>query len=376
MTTRLSKHQCTTMLLALSLVSSAVAFEDKYEPDNLVKQATEISLSDVQQHTLHTLKDVDWFKLNVQPHLTYEIAVEGVGRDLDVVLEIYNDDGTRLIEEIDVLEKGEGEFTTIKSSSEKVYYIKIRDIAKPLKEGNCRLNMQYELHIKAIGAALPWSVKGIVTDKLSGKPIEGVMVMNHCNRPTFSNSQGEYRLNSCNLPNGTYALTISKPGYKTLSCHFPATGLTLITRHIVLIPTFESYDNQIIAKTDHKLQASKEVYSKGDELEVELPLFLLPEGDCVRYFLAMQYPEPDNRLFFIEHFIRGFNQLREVKSNIIPHWIGVKSGAESLKVIKMSVEDMPLGEYKLYLLRMPGYVEDPFNHLNLGELNVTTFKVE
>ncbi len=106
----------------------------------------------------------------------------------------------------------------------------------------------------------------------------------------------------------------------------------------------------------------------------------LKEDVCVRYFLAMQYPEPDNRLFFIEHFIRDFNQLREVKSNVIPHWIGVKPSNEnkedSLRVIKMLVDDMPRGEYKLYLLRMPGYVEDPFNHLHLGELNVTTFKVE
>jgi len=220
---------------------------------------------------------------------------------------------------------------------------------------------------------LYWKVKGLVIDKLSGNPIEGAIVVDNCNRQDYSDEQGEYHLNACSFPTGIYALTVIKPGYKTLSCHFPTRGLSLITRHLSLIPASESHEIQAITQSGEKLLTSQMLYRQGDQLKVGLPLFPLAEDDCVLYYFGIQYPEPDNRLFIIE----GFNQLVEVKSNVMPHWNGIGYSIQGGQVvIDKSVEDIPLGEYKLYLLRMPGYVEDPFNHLHLGELNVTTFNVE
>ncbi|RKZ50282.1 MAG: hypothetical protein DRR16_22315 [Candidatus Parabeggiatoa sp. nov. 3] len=372
MKTILSKRRYATVFLTLSLVSSAVAFEDIYEPDNQFEQAKEIYPNHPQQHTLHSVKDVDWFKIYAEK-LRYQIAVKRVGSDIDVVFEIYNSEGTLLGEEVDAYSEGEEEFTNWTAPSDGIYYIKIHDMVESLKEGHCRINMQYELHYKLHDetAELPWQIRGVVTDKLSGNSIQGAMVESNCNRQAYSGERGEYRLNSCSFPNGTYALTVTKPGYQTLSCHFPATGLTLITRQLSLIPASRSHEIQPIAKSDHTLQASQ----KEGRFKVALPLFPLPEDECVLYYLAIQYPEPDNRLFII----RDFNQLVEVKSNVMPHWIGVgypNPAKDAQVVIDKPVNEMPRGEYKLYLLRMPGYVEEPLKHLDLGELKVTTFNVE
>jgi hypothetical protein len=366
-----------TLVLALSH-SQAFAFEDIYEDDggdNSFEHATHIRTDDKErhQHTLHSRDDEDWFRVYLEVHGSeggknpYDILLYS-GVDIDVAFELYKSDGSSLINEVNKRFTGGDEFILDWTPpSDGYYYIKVSDTE--LEQANCRKDIQYELRVSNPNAPLYWALEGVVTDVISGKPINGATVNmneNNCNsNPVETEEDGKYLLNySC--VKGTYEITASTPGYKTLTCHIPTSENSKITKNLPLYPDDQSAPIEAISyrNSEDRLLPSQGVYQNGDTLKVDFPVFFLPPDICVLYYLAMGYPNGDLRI------ITGKNEFVELGASV-PHWKGEKE-----VVIEMPVDDMPRGKYQLYLLRMPATIDDPIAHLDKGELNMSNFEVK
>jgi hypothetical protein len=371
-----AKYQLMVSWIFLLMLSQAFAFKDIYEPNDSFEQAIDIFVgSNIrQQYTLHSQEDEDWFRFyaSKDTESPYNIKVDNTGNNIDVAFELYDSDGITLIEEVNQTFEGEEEFLDWKNvPKDGFYYLKIYDSLED-KLDNCRSDIQYELEIRNDGLVVDESVFEIViTEALSGKTIQDAKVR-LCGKEETMKKNKYSLVTTC--PNSTFELTIMAGGYKTLRCHIPISANSEVAKNIALVPNGQSMEIQPIAiNPNDKLVPSKTVYRHGESLHVEFPLFPLPNDVCVLYYLGIQYP--DGKLFII----KDFNDFIELSASI-PHWIGIghENEKEDAQVVidKLVDGSMPTGEYKLYLLRMSGYVVDPVNNLHLGELNMSGFEVK
>ena len=359
------------LILLMLTHQQVVAFSDIFEPDDSVEQANIIVIDDNkrQQHTLHSREDEDWFKFYARSKNSYEITINPVGSHIDVAFELYESDGITLIKEVNKLFKGKKEFLKWSPPSDGIYYVKVSDTA-PESE-NCRLNIQYQLQVSRGIALEPGQVQGIVTDVRSGKPLEGAIVYTNCNDndTSISFEDGNYRLIH-NCPSGLYELTIEAIGYRSLTCHTPIPEIVSIQRDMALLPDGDSYPAltpaQLAFRNGDTLRASQPVYHNGEQVKVDFKLYRLPPYICMRYYVGIAYP--DGRFFIVTEL----NQFEPFDWQVIPLWKGIGN-----TVIDKPIDNnWPRGDYQLYLLRMHASIEEPMNHLDNGELNVTTFRVE
>jgi len=377
------RHRYAKVLwISLLPLSAALAFEDVYEPNDTFEQATDIFVNGNvrQQYTLHRRDDEDWFKFSASlAGNPYQITAYNVGNNINVALELHDSDGT-LLKDNKKCCNGMKKSFNWDVPADGIYYIKVSDIAK--QSDDCRLNIQYELKIipNNLGFGdIP--VEILVTDA-AALPNEKRILGAHvsvCGKKTLPEDEknGEYALQpSC--PNGTVELTVIAGGYKPLTCHLPIIGnVEEISQNVALIPIGQNLPIQPVSiNPNDKLVPSQTLYHNGDQLQVEFPLFRLPENVCVRYYLALQYPEHDGRWFIIKRF----NDLELFNLKTMPHWVGIghenREGDAQVVIDRRVDNSLPRGEYKLYLLRMPGYVDEPINNLHLGELNVSSFRIE
>jgi hypothetical protein len=357
------------LALLLSPQMAALAFPDSYEPDDNQAQATVIVVSAQKppQHTLHSLEDEDWFKFYARADVRYNIVVESVGADIRIQLELYDAKGN-LREKVNGYQGENVLLSRWQAPSDDVYYVKVSDTANPSE--SCRLNIQYQLQVSRGLAPTSGQVQGIITDAHSGKPIEDATVYTNCNEndTSISFADGNYRLIH-NCPIGLYELTAEAVGYRTLTCHTPIPEMVSIQRDIALLPDSDSAlaptPAQLAFRNGDTLRASQPLYHNGEQLKVEFQLYRLPPDICVRYFAGIAYP--DGRFFIITES----NQFEPFDGKSLLHWTGIGNA-----VIDKPADDMPAGDYSLYLLRLPASIEGPIHHLDKGELNVTKFRVE
>jgi hypothetical protein len=361
------------LMLALNY-RVVLAFQDIYEPDETAEQANRILVDDdtLQQHTLHSGEDEDWFKFYGAEGIQYDLLVETVGADINVVLEFYDSDGVTKLERSDDDGKGEKEALSWRTKSEGWYFAKISDkLNNSATSENCRRDIQYQLRLTRSDAPdFDGEVRGKVIDAVSGQPIKDAIVSNSCNKysPEFSFEDGSYSLIS---EDGLCELTAKKaPDYKPLTCHVAIPPIFSIVRNFRLWPTAQNVPapspSQIAFRNGDTLRPSQPVYRNGDNLKVEFDLHELPSYICARYYAGIAYP--DGRFFIITQL----NQFEPFDWVFLPLWAG-----SGFVVIDKSVDDnWPRGDYQLYLLRMPTALEDPINHLDKGELNVGQFRIE
>jgi hypothetical protein len=348
----------------------ALAFPDSYEPDENQEEATIIVVGAQKppQHTLHSPEDEDWFKFYARADVGYNIVAESVGADIRIQIEL-QDTENKLHEQLNGKKGQKVSLPTWYAPADGIYYIKVSDIAKP--SDSCRINIQYQLQVSRGIAPTIGQVQGIVTDAHSGKPIKSAFVYTNCqeNDISISFADGNYRIiHKC--PNGLYELTAEAVGYRTLTCHTPIPEIVLIQRDMALLPNTDSAlaptPAQLAFRNGDTLQPSQPVYHNGDSLKVEFQLMALPPYICARYYVGIAYP--DGRFFILTEL----NQFKPFDWQVIPLWKGIGN-----TVIDKPIDNnWPRGEYQLYLLRMPASIEEPMNHLDNGELNVTTFRVE
>jgi len=351
----------------------AFAFSDSYEPDDEMEQATLVIVGDKisAQHTLHSVEDEDWFKFyaRAKEHVRYNIIASPVGTDIRVKMELYDSQG-QLLKTVNDGYEGENEsISQWRALSDGFYYLKISDSAEPTD--HCRLNIQYQLQISAGIAPIPATVKGFVKDANSKNPLNGAIIYTNCNEynTTISFEEGDYLfIHYC--PAGLYEISAEFVGYQTLTCHIPVPEIATQLRDIALLPNNKNppalSPAQILFRNGDTLQPSKAVYRNGDSLKVEFQLMALPSYICARYYVGIAYP--DGRFFIVTQL----NQFEPFDWQFLPLWKGIGN-----TVIDKPIDNnWPRGDYLLYLLRMPASIEDPVNHLDNGELNVTTFRVE
>ncbi len=149
---------------------------DIYDDDNGAECARVIVPDDVaQEHNFHAPGDVDWVKFYGVAGETYTIKANILGEYVNIILELYNNDGTTLVEVQDnEADSSADEIINWYCTEDNVYYIKIINSDS---NAYCK-GMEYELSIERIVAAptISGSVQGVVKDSYSGTPIEGAKI--------------------------------------------------------------------------------------------------------------------------------------------------------------------------------------------------------
>jgi hypothetical protein len=370
----------------LSTLSPAWAFEDLNEPDDTFQQAHDLFVNDSarRQYTLHSRTDQDWFRFHAtakttvagkEKNVSYDLKVAHVGSDINPGLEIYDADGTTLLAE----KKGcclgdEKAISPWQAPKDGYYYLKVSDIAPA--SSKCRINIQYELQITYGLDVSPAVIEGNVLTVTAKTPIAGAKVR-LCDEEKESDAQGKYYLQST-CSSSTLELTVMAAGYRTLTCHLLILENSKVTQNFSLLSESEEVVKEAVTYRhgEDKLVPSQAVYHNGDTLQVVFPFFNLPPDICVRYYLGIGYP--DGNLMVIKER----NQLQSITQTPLPPWNGrgymgkIQDNVGQF-IMEMPVDDqLPRGQYKLYLLRMPAMVENPMNNLGLGELNVSNFEVK
>ena len=344
-------------ILAYSQMS-AFAFQDLSEPDDRLEQAHLILVGDKvrHQHTLHSWDDVDWFKFYAVAEISYEIIARYVGSDIDVVLELYDMQGNPLLTKPqDERFEGEGEMISWQASSDGFYAVKVSDNLPESEQ--CRQNSQYELRVARTDAPIfSGVITGSVIDALSGKPIDGAILFRHClkQRVVPSFEDGRYSLDTCA---GLSELTVKADGYQTLNCHVHLPEKFTLSRNIPLLPNGAVPPAPLPSQT---------IYHLGDTLHIAFQSIGLPPQSCIRYYFAIIYP--DARAFFIP----DLNRFEAFNPDSIPNW----RGNGKVLIDKPIGDEMPGGEYYVYLLRLPEGIDEPLKHINENNLNVALFRIE
>lgn len=177
---------------------------DIYEPDDDFTQAKPVSVSIgdeipqisddiIQYHNFYDPNDQDWVMFEASGEEDYHIKVSRLGRDCDVVIELYEADGTTLIERMDKIGDPHSDehldWTCPKPKLENTYYtyyVKISNI------GEFGENTGYDLHIYRPIAPFSGFIVGTVTNASSGEPIEGASIRTDGNASAISFSDGGY----------------------------------------------------------------------------------------------------------------------------------------------------------------------------------------
>lgn len=99
---------------------------DSYENDNTVSNAKSIDTNGTSQsHTIHSRTDEDWLKFTAKNGYGYQIKAEEAGSDLDIALELYDSENTRL-EKSNVGFEGEDEQIDYLVPIEGSLYLKVK----------------------------------------------------------------------------------------------------------------------------------------------------------------------------------------------------------------------------------------------------------
>ncbi len=375
--TRLTLSFCSiTTLLSTTLCSSPTfAFADLYEPNDTFDHATPLQVGETtrRQYTLHRLDDMDWFKFYAQPGFKYELKVPVVGEAIDVKLELYNTEGTTLLKSVDDGPKGSSELISWSPTAKGFYYLKISDIASPSE--SCRIDMQYEVQVATATAPMAGMLRGMVTAATSAQPIpNATLFTNSSPKTALSDDQGRFYVE---ILSGLPMVTIQAAGYQTLTCQIPGVNLVPLSRDFALFPEGQPVSppspEQLAFRNGDTLKSSQAVYHQGDKLSVEFDLYPLAEGLCAFYYVGML--SPDQTFYLLTEAVYTADQLMPLDlaslSSLSP-WMG-----DGNRVIdQLAIDNLPRGDYTLYLLRMPASVENPLEHLEMGELNIANFRIE
>ncbi len=100
MTAEGSRMNVDSYTITATRTSTYVAERDNYEPDNSRALASVISVGETQAHSIHAIGDQDWMKFTPTSsgwYTFYTGARNGNAGDADIVLALYDSNGTLLI---------------------------------------------------------------------------------------------------------------------------------------------------------------------------------------------------------------------------------------------------------------------------------------
>jgi hypothetical protein len=216
---------------------------------------------------------------------------------------------------------------------------------------------------------------GVITDATSAQPIPNATLFSNSSPKTaISNDQGRFVLDI--LP-GLPMVTIQAAGYQSLTCQIPMADLIALPRNFVLFPEGQPIPppspEQLAFRNGDTLKPSQAVYHQGDKLSLAFDLHPLAEGLCAFYYVGVL--SPNQEFYLLTEAVHTVDQATPVNLatlSSLPPWTG-----DGYQVIdQLAVDNLPRGNYTLYLLRMPSNVENPLEYLEMGELNIANFRIE
>jgi branched-chain amino acid transport system substrate-binding protein len=104
-------------------VRTVVITGDRYEPDDTIRQATEIGTDGAHQtHTFHTSTDADYVSFTAQQEVSYRIETGGLQGGCNTEMYLYNENGEKLLHTY----SGAIDWTAPSSST---YYVRVGEMA-------------------------------------------------------------------------------------------------------------------------------------------------------------------------------------------------------------------------------------------------------
>ncbi|MEA3361280.1 MAG: hypothetical protein U9R17_18000, partial [Thermodesulfobacteriota bacterium] len=212
---------------------------DDYEQDDTFGQANVINLNgDPQNHNFHDTNDKDWVKFYGIAEEIYEIETSNPGANCDVVIELYDTDGTTLLKgPWNWGIEGEDELMNWRCTQDGIYYAMTRQY-DPGVFGD---NTEYDLKVFRPTAPFPGFITGAITNAYSGGSIGGTIIRTDNNASALSLDDGAYLMVH---PAGTFSLTARKPGYTSAS--YPGVEVSeggTTTRYFILAPLSNGNDS-------------------------------------------------------------------------------------------------------------------------------------
>jgi hypothetical protein len=218
---------------------------DIYEEDDTFTQARVIILDNetAQRHNFHDEGDEDWVKFYGIEGKTYTIEARNLGENCDIVIELYDNTGTNLLETQDTIgDPNAEEFLYWDCPADGVYYIMVKQYEyDPPVFGQ---DTGYDLTIYHPVAGFPGWLMGIIVNSLGQGIGDAIIKTGVSLQGAITNDIGFYRMQ---LPSGIYTITASASGYDQKI----ATGVDILaegeaTQNFVLYSLIDSDDDGLL----------------------------------------------------------------------------------------------------------------------------------
>ncbi len=156
-------------------VNQTAAQPDAYEDDDNSGQASVTVLNDTPQlHNFYDNDDVDWVKFFAQNGVTYEIKATNFGANADVKLELFDTDGTTLLDSVNSWGQGGGEPPELISwdvPADGVYYVKVSQMFAGYGAAT-----EYDLSVYRPNLPDLGTIQGLVVSDLNAAALSGAMI--------------------------------------------------------------------------------------------------------------------------------------------------------------------------------------------------------
>jgi len=208
---------------------------DIYEDDNTKEKASIIILNDdlPQTHTFHLAGDEDWVKFYALKDILYEMKAYNLGSRADVVLELYNSNGDRIIGPIDDGTSGQQEIADWTCPNNGIYYLRARQY-DPTIFGD---QTQYDLKIyRPVAPDNIGIIKGIITSDRNMAMIASAAV--------------QASLGSALAQNGTFTMKVEAG--TNINIQVTADNYAATTKQVNVIANQETDVNIVMAAIDQK----------------------------------------------------------------------------------------------------------------------------
>ena len=206
---------------------SMYSFPDVYEMDDRFEQAVPINVagtadtdmlgeSQGMDNNFDIQGDEDWSRFDALSGEAYTIEASGLGENADVVLELYDADGTLVFSQNQRGVAGDEALTWIPPESD-TYYVRVSN-EDPETYGE---ETGYSLEVaknsiagSSIATGFAGKIEGIITDAVSGEVIVGATISTSYDVVTQSSTSGSYSLFH---PAGTWTISAEASGYEIFS---------------------------------------------------------------------------------------------------------------------------------------------------------------
>ena len=199
---------------------------DTYEPDDVSAQAKSIGLTpdSPQHHHFHQAGDEDWIKFYGIAGETYTIAATNLFPDCNIVLELFDSNGSSLLDEPKdtIGDPNADEIIDWQCQTSGIHYIRLTH-KQPEQFG---IGTDYDISIyRPIAPPNQGTLAGKILDEQTGDPIQGAIIRTSGNCTFISLNDGSYLVSDAP---GTCTITVSADNYttQTISVEIPEVGST------------------------------------------------------------------------------------------------------------------------------------------------------